>query len=156
MLIDIKHAYHARLSCAYACVCVWLCVWVCVYIHISILASVGKNNSDCKFAVLRVCEALKWSKSRFNFTAMGSQLALSRNTTHADAIDAQRWWPQANNSGQTWPNNPINSYKFSKRTWKAQTQGRMNCFLKHLLALLFLCDIFAKRKTQLDAVSNLK
>ena len=58
MLIDIKHAYHARLSCAYAYACMCDCVCVCVYIHVSILASVG-NNSDCKFAALRVCEALK-------------------------------------------------------------------------------------------------
>ena len=94
----------AFIMCIRICVYVWLCV--CVYIHVSILASVG-NNSDCKFAALRVCEALKWSKSRFNFTATGSQLALSRNTTHADAIDAQRWWPQANNNVQPWPNNPI-------------------------------------------------
>ena len=34
MLIDIKHAYHARLSCAYAYACVCDCVIVCVFTSI--------------------------------------------------------------------------------------------------------------------------
>ena len=99
--MHIMRVYHVHTHMACMCDCV--CVFTSMFLSWQVLAIIVIAN------LRRYVYVKHWNEAKVdsNFTATGSQLALSRNTTHADAIDAQRWWPQANNNGQPWPNNPI-------------------------------------------------
>ena len=157
MLIDIKHAYHARLSCAYAyaCMCDCVCVFTSMFLSWQVLAIIVIAN------LRRYVYVKHWNEAKVDSTSPPRA-----PSWHFLGIQPMLM-PLMHKGGghrQITMDNPgptilLNSYKSTKRTWKAQTRSRMNCSLRHLLALLFICDIFAKRKTQQDAgkaVSNLK
>ena len=150
----------AFIMCIRICVCVCDCVIVCVFT--SIFLSWQVLAKIIVIANLRRYVYVKhWNEAKVDSTSPPRA-----PSWHFLGIQPMLM-PLMHKGGghrQITMDNPgptilLNSYKFSKRTWKAQTQSRMNCSLRHLLALLFICDIFAKRKTQQDAgkaVSNLK